>query len=85
MKSICVAAILAALTASAASAETIGVSMQSFDNNFQTLLREGLSARATQVGGVSLQIEDAQTDVSKQLNQVNNFIAAGVDAIIVTL
>ncbi|RUM23498.1 sugar ABC transporter substrate-binding protein, partial [Rhizobium vallis] len=42
-------------------------------------------ARATQVGGVSLQIEDAQTDVSKQLNQVNNFIAAGVDAIIVTL
>ncbi|WP_037172498.1 substrate-binding domain-containing protein, partial [Rhizobium sp. Pop5] len=85
MKSICVAAILAALTASAASAETIGVSMQSFDNNFQTLLREGLSARASEVGGVNLQIEDAQTDVSKQLNQVNNFIAAGVDAIIVTL
>lgn len=85
MKSFCVAAILAALTASVASAETIGVSMQSFDNNFQTLLREGLSARASQVGGVTLQIEDAQTDVSKQLNQVNNFIAAGVDAIIVTL
>lgn len=85
MKSFCVAAILAALTASAASAETIGVSMQSFDNNFQTLLREGLSARASQVSGITLQIEDAQTDVSKQLNQVNNFIAAGVDAIIVTL
>ncbi|EJJ29873.1 ABC-type sugar transport system, periplasmic component [Rhizobium sp. CF142] len=85
MKSFYVAAILAALTASAASAETIGVSMQSFDNNFQTLLREGLSARASHVGGVTLQIEDAQTDVSKQLNQVNNFIAAGVDAIIVTL
>jgi ABC-type sugar transport system substrate-binding protein len=85
MKSFCVAAVLAALTASAASAETIGVSMQSFDNNFQTLLREGLSTRASQVGGITLQIEDAQTDVSKQLNQVNNFIAAGVDAIIVTL
>ncbi len=85
MKSFCLAAVLAALTASAASAETIGVSMQSFDNNFQTLLREGLSARALQVGDVTLQIEDAQTDVSKQLNQVNNFIAAGVDAIIVTL
>lgn len=85
MKSFCVAAVLAALTASAASAETIGISMQSFDNNFQTLLREGLSARASQVSGITLQIEDAQTDVSKQLNQVNNFIAAGVDAIIVTL
>src|SRR5690606_13199982 len=35
--------------------------------------------------GVNVQVEDAQTDISKQLNQVNNFIAAGVDAIIMTL
>ncbi|ANK92212.1 MULTISPECIES: substrate-binding domain-containing protein [Rhizobium] len=85
MKSICVAAVLAALTTTAASAETIGVSMQSFDNNFQTLLREGLQARASKLNGVSLQIEDAQTDVSKQRSQVDNFIASGVDAIIMTL
>ena len=85
MKSMCLAAALAALLGSAASAETIGVSMQSFDNNFQTLLREGISARASEAGGVSVQIEDAQTDISKQLNQVNNFIASGVDAIITTL
>ncbi|ANL28505.1 rhizopine ABC transporter substrate-binding protein [Rhizobium phaseoli] len=85
MKSICVAAILAALTTTAASAETIGVSMQSFDNNFQTLLREGLQARASKLTGVNLQIEDAQTDVSKQRSQVDNFIASGVDAIIMTL
>jgi ribose transport system substrate-binding protein/inositol transport system substrate-binding protein len=85
MKSICVAAVLAALTTTAASAETIGVSMQSFDNNFQTLLREGLQARAPKLTGVSLQIEDAQTDVSKQRSQVDNFIASGVDAIIMTL
>ncbi|MBB4237946.1 substrate-binding domain-containing protein [Rhizobium esperanzae] len=85
MKSICVAAILAALTTTAASAETIGVSMQSFDNNFQTLLREGLQARASELNGVKLQIEDAQTDVSKQRSQVDNFIASGVDAIIMTL
>ncbi|ANL47361.1 rhizopine ABC transporter substrate-binding protein [Rhizobium phaseoli] len=85
MKSICVAAILAALTTTAASAETIGVSMQSFDNNFQTLLRQGLQARASKLTGVNLQIEDAQTDVSKQRSQVDNFIASGVDAIIMTL
>ncbi|PDT02223.1 rhizopine-binding protein [Rhizobium chutanense] len=85
MKSICVAAVLAALTTTAASAETIGVSMQSFDNNFQTLLREGLQARASKLSGVNLQIEDAQTDVSKQRSQVDNFIASGVDAIIMTL
>jgi inositol transport system substrate-binding protein len=85
MKSICTAAVLAALMAGTASAETIGVSMQSFDNNFQTLLREGLGARASEVNGVKIQIEDAQTDIAKQLNQINNFIASGVDAIILTL
>jgi len=31
---------------------------------------------------VELQIEDARNDVAKQLDQINNFIAAGVDAII---
>jgi inositol transport system substrate-binding protein len=71
--------------AGSASATTIGVSMQSFDNNFQTLLRQGITTEATKKGGVTVQLEDAQTDVSRQLSQVNNFIAAGVDAIIVTL
>jgi inositol transport system substrate-binding protein len=33
--------------------------------------------------GVTVQIEDAKDDVSKQLSQVQNFIANGVDAIIV--
>ena len=85
MKSMYLAAALAAMMGSAAFAQTIGVSMQSFDNNFQTLLREGISARASEVSGVTVQVEDAQTDISKQLNQVNNFIAAGVDAIVMTL
>lgn len=85
MKSTYVLAVLAALMAGTASAETIGVSMQSFDNNFQTLLREGLGARGAEIKDLSIQVEDAQTDISKQLNQVNNFIAAGVDAIIMTL
>ena len=85
MKSICTMAAVAVLFAGTASAETIGVSMQSFDNNFQTLLREGLGARASEIDGVKIQVEDAQADISKQLNQVNNFIAANVDAIIVTL
>ena len=30
-----------------------------------------------------MQIEDAQNDVAKQLDQINNFVASGVDAIIV--
>lgn len=71
-------------TATAASALTLGVSMQSFDNNFQTLLRNNIQKHATEKGA-TVQIEDAQGDVAKQLNQINNFVASGVDAMIVTL
>jgi ABC-type sugar transport system substrate-binding protein len=38
---------------------------------------------ADSLDGVSLQVEDAQNDVGKQLNQIQNFVAGGVDAIIV--
>lgn len=71
------------MMASAASAETIGVSMALFDDNFLTVLRNGMINHAGSLNGVSLQVEDAQNDVGKQLSQVQNFIAAGVDAIIV--
>ncbi|WP_210527449.1 substrate-binding domain-containing protein [Rubellimicrobium arenae] len=71
--------------ASGASAESIGVSIVNFDNNFQTLLRNGISEYADTLDGVDVQVEDAQNDVARQLDQVNNFIASGVDAIIVTL
>ena len=85
MKMSLLAASFAALVAGQAGATTIGVSMQSFDDNFQTLLRTGLTRQADKLGGVSVQLEDSQRDVGKQLSQVNNFIASGVDAIIVTL
>lgn len=85
MRTLLFATSLCALIAGQADAATIGVSMQSFDDNFQTLLRNGLTQRAGQLKGVEVQLEDAQRDVGKQLSQVNNFVAAGVDAIIVTL
>jgi inositol transport system substrate-binding protein len=64
-------------------AETIGVSMALFDDNFLTVLRNGMIAQSKAMDGVELQVEDAQNDVAKQLDQINNFIASGVDAIIV--
>lgn len=73
----------AALMGTAASAENIGVSMSKFDDNFLTVLRNGMTDYAGTLDGVTLQIEDAQNDVGKQLNQIQNFIASGVDAIIV--
>lgn len=69
--------------ASTASAQSVGVSMALFDDNFLTVLRNGLIEYAGTLDGVDIQVEDAQNDVAKQLDQINNFVASGVDAIIV--
>ncbi|WP_020409282.1 sugar ABC transporter substrate-binding protein [Hahella ganghwensis] len=60
----------------------VGVSMALFDDNFLTALRNGIQSAASQEG-VDVQIEDAKNEVGTQLNQIQNFIASGVDAIIV--
>jgi inositol transport system substrate-binding protein len=83
MKKLILAGCLASLMPTTAMAETIGVSMALFDDNFLTVLRNGIQKLADGMDGVDVQIEDAQNDVAKQLDQVNNFIASGVDAIIV--
>ncbi len=83
MKKTLLAAGIATLLGSAVTAETIGVSMARFDDNFLTVLRNGMEEFAAGMDGVELQIEDATDDVAKQLDQINNFIASGVDAIIV--
>ncbi|SJM31229.1 substrate-binding domain-containing protein [Mesorhizobium delmotii] len=84
MKKLLCSAALATMMSTAAMAETIGVSIVNFDNNFQTLLMHGMQDRAKEKGA-GIQVEDAQNDVAKQLDQVKNFIANGVDAIVVTL
>lgn len=69
--------------AGSASAAKIGVSMSQFDDNFLTVLRTGMQDYVAKRGDVQLQFEDAQKDVGRQLNQMQNFISAKVDAIIV--
>ena len=82
MKTTILAAGFAALMTTTAMADGIGVTMALFDDNFLTVLRNGIQKSADETG-VSVQIEDAQNDVAKQLDQINNFIASGVSAIIV--
>jgi len=82
MKKFLMATGFTALLSTTAMADGIGVSMALFDDNFLTVLRNGIQAQAD-AAGLSVQIEDAQNDVAKQLDQINNFIASGVDAIIV--
>ncbi|SCK22803.1 sugar ABC transporter substrate-binding protein [Vogesella sp. LIG4] len=73
-----------AMQALPASAARLGVTMATFDNNFLTILRNNMQKAASGKPGVSLQLEDAQNDVGRQISQVQNFIAQKVDAIIVS-
>lgn len=82
MKRILSAAALA-LLASGASAENIGITIARSDSAFLTILRDSMQDQAAKLDGVTVQVEDAQNDPSRQLDQVQNFVSSGVDAIIV--
>ena len=75
------AAAVAALTSPLAQAATVGLAMAQLDT-FLTLLKNG-TVDAGQKAGATVQVEDAQNDVGKQLSQIQNLIAQKVDAIIV--
>ncbi|HBH65213.1 MAG TPA: rhizopine-binding protein, partial [Erwinia persicina] len=83
MKTIKKLLLVAALSCSpSVMAETIGVSMAYFDQNFLTIIRQAIDKEA-QARGITVQFEDARGDVGRQTDQVQAFISAGVDAIIV--
>lgn len=81
MKKIFLAAVMATMMSTSAFAGTIGVSMANSDT-FLTVLRKGIEKSAAEANQ-PVQIEIADDDVAKQLSQIQNFIAAKVDAIIV--
>ncbi|MFK7878755.1 sugar ABC transporter substrate-binding protein [Roseobacter sp.] len=83
MKKLLLTAGISALLATSAVAQTIGVSVARFDDNGLTIMRNGMTDHVDTLDGVDLQVEDAQDDVARQLDQINNFVASGVDAIIV--
>jgi inositol transport system substrate-binding protein len=80
MRLVWLGSLAAALCAVAsAQAATLGVSMALFDDNFLTAVRGSMKGQQH----AAIQFEDAQNDIGRQLNQVQNFIAQKVDAIIV--
>ncbi|MGY0219427.1 sugar ABC transporter substrate-binding protein [Endozoicomonadaceae bacterium StTr2] len=72
-----------AISMSAYAETKIAVSMSYFDDNFLTMLRQSMAKSAAEKPDVSIQFEDAQGDIGRQLNQVQNFVAQDVDAIII--
>lgn len=62
----------------------VGISLPSFDNTFQLYLMDAIKKHAASLEQkVDLTFVDAKNDSAMQLNQVENFITQGVDAIIV--
>ncbi len=76
------AAVLA-VPAAAQDGMRIGVSMTSFDNPWLAVVQSGMREAEEAAGDLTLTVEDAEEDVAQQLNQVQNFIASGADAIVV--
>ena len=81
MKKFILAAAAVALMSGTAFAGNIGVSMADSDT-FLTVLRKGIEKAAADAKQ-PVQIEIADDDVAKQLSQIQNFIAAKVNAVIV--
>ena len=81
MKKTLLAASFVALMTGTSMAGTIGVTMANSDT-FLSVLRNGIIAYAKEINQ-PITVEIADDDVNKQTSQIENFIAAKVDAIIV--
>ena len=89
-KTLISATILAALTCSAATLaadqplKAVGVSMGNMGNPFFVTLAKGAEEKAKELGGdkVKITVDSADDDLGKQTNQIDNFIAAKVDLIL---
>jgi inositol transport system substrate-binding protein len=84
MKKLIAASLTAALLSAPVFAEQpkIGVALFSFDDLFLSVLRNNIESSAKDAG-VELQLEDAKNEIGVQLNQIQNFVASGVDGIII--
>jgi len=85
MKKLLITAGLTTLMGTSAMSQEIGATFSRFDDNWLTVLRTGMVEYASTIDGLSYQQEDASDDLAKQIDQVKNFVAQGVDAIIVNI
>src|ERR1700685_955704 len=77
-----IAILVSTIGAGPSMAQTIGVSMASYDDQFLTSVRAAMSARAKELN-VKIQFEDAHGDIGAQLDQMQNFAAQKVKAMII--
>lgn len=77
------AMVASGLGAGAVSAATIGISLSSDTNPFYIAMLKGMEARAKALGH-TVSVVNAEEDIAKQLNGVNDLIAKGVDGILIS-
>jgi inositol transport system substrate-binding protein len=61
----------------------IGVTMALFDDVWLTLVRNAMTKWGSNHPDVELTIVDASNDTAKQVGQVENFLAQGMDAVVI--
>jgi ribose transport system substrate-binding protein len=78
-------AAFASAPASAADLKSIGITVGSLGNPFFVQVVKGAEARAKQIAGgdVTVTAVSADYDLNKQSTQIDNFIASGVDLVLV--
>lgn len=62
---------------------TVGYTVQSMENAYFVSIVEGMKAAAKD-RGINLIVADAAADASKHISQIEDFVAQGVDAIIIS-
>lgn len=76
-------AIFAAIQTAAAKDIVIGAPVNSFADKWQTYLQDGVRKFDADHDDVTITLTDANEDPAKMLNDVDNFIEQGVDALLV--
>ena len=66
-----------------ADAKTIGVALASDTNPFYIAMLKGIQKRAAELG-YDVSVVNADEDIAKQLNGINDLIAKGVDGILIS-
>src|SRR3712207_11817 len=78
------ALMLAAGAASAKDLNAIGITLGNLGNPFFVTLAKGAEAKAKEINpNVKVTTTSADYDLNKQFNQMDNFIASGVDLILI--
>jgi ribose transport system substrate-binding protein len=74
---------LAIGTASAKELKSVGVTLGSLGNPFFVSMTAGIEAKAKEIGqGIDVSVVSSDYDLNKQFSQMDNFMAAGADLIL---